>query len=108
MAGNLKEMLLAIRIVNNDLTFYNRVVAPTLKIRRMTVADHYLCNPSASRWSCIRPKGQSWSSLIRAALILTCARYFSGVPSVCHARCMTLIFVATEGPSVRNLHSSLT
>ena len=40
VAGNLKEMLLGIEMVGNDLTFRNSVVAPTLKIRRMTVAGH--------------------------------------------------------------------
>jgi PmbA protein len=40
VAGNLKEMLLEIEMVGNDLTFRNSVVAPTLKIRRMTVAGH--------------------------------------------------------------------
>ena len=40
VAGDLKEMLLAIEMVGNDLTFRNSVVAPTLKIRRMTVAGH--------------------------------------------------------------------
>jgi PmbA protein len=40
VAGNLKEMLLGIEMVGTDLTFRNSVVAPTLKIRRMTVAGH--------------------------------------------------------------------
>jgi PmbA protein len=40
VAGNLKEMLLGIEMVGNDLTFRNSVVAPTLKIHRMTVAGH--------------------------------------------------------------------
>jgi PmbA protein len=40
VAGNLEEMLLRIEMVGNDLTFRSNVVAPTLKIRRMTVADH--------------------------------------------------------------------
>ncbi len=40
VAGNLKEMLLGIEMVGNDLTFRNSVVAPTLKIRRMSVAGH--------------------------------------------------------------------
>ncbi len=40
VAGNLKEMLLGIEMVGNDLTFRSSVVAPTLKIRRMTVAGH--------------------------------------------------------------------
>ena len=40
VAGNLKEMLLGIEMVGTDLTFRNSVVAPTLRIRRMTVAGH--------------------------------------------------------------------
>jgi PmbA protein len=40
VAGNLKEMLLGIEMVGNDLTFRNSVVAPTIKIRHMTVAGH--------------------------------------------------------------------
>ena len=40
VAGNLKEMLLGIEMVGTDLTFRNSVVAPTIKIRRMTVAGH--------------------------------------------------------------------
>ena len=40
IAGNLKEMLLGIEMVGNDLTFRSSVVAPTIKIRRMTVAGH--------------------------------------------------------------------
>jgi PmbA protein len=40
IAGNLKEMLLGIEMVGNDLIFRSSVVAPTLKIRRMTVAGH--------------------------------------------------------------------
>ena len=40
VAVNLKEMLLGIEMVGNDLTFRNSDVAPTLKIRRMTIADH--------------------------------------------------------------------
>ncbi len=42
MAGKLKQMLLGIEMVGNDLSFRNSVVAPTIKIRRMTVARH-LC-----------------------------------------------------------------
>jgi len=41
IAGNLKEMLLGSELVGNDLTFRSSVIAPTLKIRRMTVAGHY-------------------------------------------------------------------
>ena len=40
IAGNLKEMLLGIEMVGNDLTFRSSVIAPTLKIRRMTIAGH--------------------------------------------------------------------
>lgn len=40
IAGNLKEMLLGIEMVGNDLSFRQSVVAPTFKIRRMTVAGH--------------------------------------------------------------------
>jgi PmbA protein len=40
VAANLKEMLLGIEMGGNDLTFRNSVVAPTLKIRRMTIAGH--------------------------------------------------------------------
>ena len=40
VAGNLKEMRLGIEMVGNDLTFRTSVVAPTLKIRRMTIAGH--------------------------------------------------------------------
>lgn len=40
VVGNLKEILLGIEMVGKDLTFHNSVVAPTLKICRMTVAGH--------------------------------------------------------------------
>lgn len=40
MAGNLKAMLLGIEMVGDDPTFRNGVVAPTIKVRRMTVAGH--------------------------------------------------------------------
>ena len=40
VAGNLKEMLLGIEMVGNDLSFRNSVIAATLKFRRMTVAGH--------------------------------------------------------------------
>lgn len=40
MAGNLKEMLLGIEMVGNDLTFRGSAIAPSIKIRRMTVAGH--------------------------------------------------------------------
>jgi PmbA protein len=38
IAGNLKEMLLNIEMVGNDLELRRRISAPTLKIARMTVA----------------------------------------------------------------------
>jgi PmbA protein len=38
IAGNLKEMLLGIEMVGNDLELRNRISAPTIKISRMTVA----------------------------------------------------------------------
>jgi PmbA protein len=38
IAGNLKEMLLGIEMVGNDLEMRDRVSAPTIKISRMTVA----------------------------------------------------------------------
>lgn len=40
IAGNLKEMLSGIEMVGNDLSFRQSVVAPTFKIRRMTVSGH--------------------------------------------------------------------
>ena len=40
VAGNLKEILLGIEMVGSDLTFRTSVLAPTLKIRRMTIAGH--------------------------------------------------------------------
>lgn len=40
IAGNLKAMLLGIEMVGSDLSFRQSVVAPTLKISRMTVAGH--------------------------------------------------------------------
>ncbi len=40
MAGNPTEMLLWIEMVGNDLIFRNSVVAPTHRIRRMTVPGH--------------------------------------------------------------------
>jgi PmbA protein len=40
IAGNLKEMLQNIKMVGNDLEMRSRIVAPTLKISRMTVAGH--------------------------------------------------------------------
>ena len=40
VAGNLKEMLLGIEMVGNDLILRSSVVAPTLRIRQMTVAGH--------------------------------------------------------------------
>jgi PmbA protein len=38
IAGNLKEMLLGVEMVGNDLELRNRISAPTIKISRMTVA----------------------------------------------------------------------
>jgi PmbA protein len=38
IAGNLKNMLASIEMVGSDLEFRGRVVAPTIKISRMTVA----------------------------------------------------------------------
>ena len=40
IAGNLKEMLSGIEMVGSDLSFHQSVVAPTLKIGRLTVAGH--------------------------------------------------------------------
>ena len=40
VAGNLKDMLLGIEMVGNDLAFRTSVAAQTLKIRRVTVASH--------------------------------------------------------------------
>ena len=40
IAGSLREMVLKIEMVPNDLTFRNSIVTPTIKIRRMTVAGH--------------------------------------------------------------------
>lgn len=36
--GSLKEMLMGIKMVGNGLSFRRNVVAPTLKIHRLTVA----------------------------------------------------------------------
>ena len=38
IAGNLKEMLRAIRMVGDDLEFRGRVAAPTLLVERMTIS----------------------------------------------------------------------
>ena len=38
IAGNLKEMLLNIEMVGNDLEMRGRISAPTLKLSQMTVA----------------------------------------------------------------------
>jgi PmbA protein len=38
IAGNLKEMLMNIEMVGNDLEFRGRVAAPTIKISQMTIA----------------------------------------------------------------------
>jgi len=40
VAGNLKDMLLAVEAIGNDLEWRGRVAAPTLLIGRMTVAGH--------------------------------------------------------------------
>jgi PmbA protein len=40
IAGNLKEMLMNIEIVGNDLEFRGRVAAPTLMISQMTIAGN--------------------------------------------------------------------
>jgi PmbA protein len=40
IAGNLKEMLMNIEMVGNDLEFRGRVAAPTIKISQMTVAGN--------------------------------------------------------------------
>ncbi len=40
MAGKLKQLLLGIEVISNDLTFRNSVVAPTIKIRRVSIAGH--------------------------------------------------------------------
>ena len=38
IASNLRQMLLAIEAVGNDLEFRSRVVSPTVKVGRMTIA----------------------------------------------------------------------
>ncbi len=40
IAGNLKEMLMNIQMVGNDLEFRGRIAAPTVKISKMTVAGN--------------------------------------------------------------------
>jgi len=40
IAGNLKEILLNIEMVGNDLEMRDRICAPTVKISRMTVAGN--------------------------------------------------------------------
>lgn len=40
IAGNLKEMLMNIEMVGNDLEFRGRIAAPTVKISQMTVAGN--------------------------------------------------------------------
>ena len=40
IAGNLKEMLMNVEMVGNDLEFRGRIAAPTLKISQMTVAGN--------------------------------------------------------------------
>ena len=38
IAGNLKEMFLAIEMIGNDLNWRSSTVAPTIKIAEMTIA----------------------------------------------------------------------
>ena len=38
IAGNLRQMLADIEMIGNDLDRHRRVMAPTLKIREMTIA----------------------------------------------------------------------
>jgi PmbA protein len=40
VAGNLKDMLMAVEAIGNDLEWRGRVAAPTLLVGRMTVAGH--------------------------------------------------------------------
>jgi PmbA protein len=40
IAGNLKEMLMNIEMVGNDLEFRGRIAAPTIKISQMIVAGN--------------------------------------------------------------------
>jgi PmbA protein len=38
IAGNLKDMLMAVEVVGNDLEFRGSTAAPTLMIREMTIS----------------------------------------------------------------------
>jgi PmbA protein len=40
IAGNLKDMLREIEMIGNDLKWRGSVVAPTLKVARMTIAGN--------------------------------------------------------------------
>lgn len=40
IAGNLRDMLMQIEMVGNDLNFRQKVCAPTIKIGRLTIAGH--------------------------------------------------------------------
>ncbi|HEY5593574.1 MAG TPA: metallopeptidase TldD-related protein, partial [Nitrospiria bacterium] len=40
IAGNLKEILMNIEMIGNDLEFRSTVASPTLKLSRMTVAGN--------------------------------------------------------------------
>ena len=40
IAGNLKDMLLQIEMVGNDLDFRQKICSPTIKISRITIAGH--------------------------------------------------------------------
>jgi PmbA protein len=40
IAGNLKEILMNIEMIGNDLEFRGTVASPTLKISRMTLAGN--------------------------------------------------------------------
>jgi len=40
IAGNIKEMLMQIEMVGNDLDFRQKICSPTIKIERLTIAGH--------------------------------------------------------------------
>ncbi len=40
IAGNIKEMLMQIEMVGNDLDFRQKICAPTIKVGRLTIAGH--------------------------------------------------------------------
>ncbi|MBI5038736.1 MAG: TldD/PmbA family protein, partial [Nitrospirae bacterium] len=40
IAGNIKEMLMQIEMVGNDLDFRQKICSPTIKIGRLTIAGH--------------------------------------------------------------------